>query len=462
MLIRIIIENLFSFGEQKEFSMISNKRLKTLRSHSVEFDDVGILKMSSIYGANGAGKSNLIKSIKLLQDFILGFSPLFSIKKSQFKFNEGDEPQVIAVEFIKAGVAYYYGIKIRSDVVLEEELYRSGLGKNEDTLIYERKTNSQKKTLINFNKEFESEEKNQLFKTVLLEDFIEPNEPILRLLANRDREGETFKNIKLAYKWFERSLEIMTPNNSTPALAQRVEQESKFKEYAEKVMYSFNIGINALTSEKKKIRDFFDSEHEEKVSKFIGDIEENPGRIIGLRTQKGDEIIILKEDGEYWVKRLKIEHVGKKDKKVLFDLEEESDGTIRLLDFIPSFKDLLTKDDKVWIIDEIERSIHPVLIKQLIKNFSNNNETKGQLIFSTHESNLLDQEIFRQDEIWFAEKQKCGSTDLYSLHDFKEHKTIDIQKGYLSGRYGSIPFIGNLSDLNWAENEKQELVKHDR
>ena len=63
-----------------------------------------------------------------------------------------------------------------------------------------------------------------------------------------------------------------------------------------------------------------------------------------------------------------------------------------------------------------------------------------RLIFTTHESNLLDQDIFRQDEIWFAEKNNTGSTDLYSLSDFKEHKTIDIQKGYLNGRYGSIPF----------------------
>lgn len=75
----------------------------------------------------------------------------------------------------------------------------------------------------------------------------------------------------------------------------------------------------------------------------------------------------------------------------------------------------------------------------------------GQLIFTTHESNLLDQELFRQDEIWFAEKNQDGATDLYSLSDFKEHKTIDIRKGYLTGRYGSIPFLGNLKDLNWHE-----------
>ena len=77
--------------------------------------------------------------------------------------------------------------------------------------------------------------------------------------------------------------------------------------------------------------------------------------------------------------------------------------------------------------------------------------TQGQLIFSTHESNLLDQDIFRPDEIWFAEKNKEGATEVYALSEFKEHHTIDIRKGYLNGRYGGIPFLGNLKDLNWEK-----------
>ncbi len=100
------------------------------------------------------------------------------------------------------------------------------------------------------------------------------------------------------------------------------------------------------------------------------------------------------------------------------------------------------------MIDEIERSIHPLLIKELIQKFSHDEHTKGQLIFSTHESNLLDQEIFRPDEIWFAEKDK-GATKLSPLSDYREHHTIDIRKGYLNGRYSAIPFLANLRDLNW-------------
>ncbi|NDC41430.1 MAG: hypothetical protein EBZ77_07770 [Chitinophagia bacterium] len=101
-------------------------------------------------------------------------------------------------------------------------------------------------------------------------------------------------------------------------------------------------------------------------------------------------------------------------------------------------------------IDEIERSIHPALIKELIRKFAADDTTLGQLIFTTHESNLLDQQLFRPDEIWFAEKNKQGATELYALSEFKEHHTIDIRKGYLNGRYGAIPFLSNLTDLNWG------------
>jgi len=105
----------------------------------------------------------------------------------------------------------------------------------------------------------------------------------------------------------------------------------------------------------------------------------------------------------------------------------------------------------VVVIDEIECNIHPMLIKELIAKFSFDESTQGQLIFSTHETSLLDQDIFRPDEIWFTEKKADGCTDLYSLSAFHVHHTIDIRRGYFAGRYGAIPFLGNLRDLNWMD-----------
>ena len=452
MIIRLVIENLFSFGDRKEFSTIPNNRLKTLENHKYKVNNFDILKLSSIYGANGAGKSNIIKSLHLFQKLIIREKIPFKLKDTQFKFNSEDSNnlQTFAIEFMQEGTAFYYGIELLENIISTEELYISGLGIKEDKLIFERKTDKEQNTSIKFLEEFENDEKSQLLKSILLEEFVKPDEPILKLISNRD--NKFLQDVKKAFNWFDNTLQIVTPTAKPRALAHKIDTDTDFKQYAEEIMCSFNIGITSLSSEKKDIKDFFGEDNENELDKIIKELEDSPKKMIGLRSRSGDEFVIVKEGEKIWVKMLKVEHQGRDNKKAMFDLDEESDGTVRLLDFVPAFKNIIS-EEKVYFIDEIERSIHPLLIKELVKKFSLDNNTKGQLIFTTHESNLLDQEIFRQDEIWFVEKDKNGSTDLYSLSDFKEHKTIDIRKGYLNGRYGSIPFLGNLTDLNWHQHD---------
>ncbi len=448
MLIRFVVENIFSFGERTEFNTIPNNRLKTLDNHKYETNGLNILKISSIYGANGAGKSNLIKSLQLFQKLVVREEIPFKPADVHFKLhsNNNERSQVLAIEFIEENTAFYYGIELSDNLILTEELYLSGLGKNKDKLIFERKTDENGITKIAFLEEFEKDEKSQVLKSVLLEEFVKSDEPILKLISNRD--NIYLKETKKAFRWFKETLQILSPESRPRALAHKIEIDEKFKKYAKDIMCSFNIGITSLTSEKQELKEFFGKDNQKLINKLSKDVEDSPNRVLELRSRKGDEIILVKEEEKIWVKRLKVGHSDNKNNSVLFDLDEESDGTIRLLDFIPAFQEMIISN-KVFIIDEIERSIHPLLIKELIKKFSLDCKTKGQLIFTTHESNLLDQDVFRQDEIWFAEKDKNGSTDLYSLSDFKEHKTIDIRKGYLNGRYGSIPFLGNLKDLNW-------------
>lgn len=457
MLIRFTIENVFSFGERKEFNMLPYSRLGTLNSHRYNIIDFDILKMASIYGANGAGKSNLIKALYYLQKLVINEEIPLRLKESQFKFHPkgSDFSQVFAIEFIQDDLPFYYGIEILDGLILTEELYKSGLGKKKDELIFERKTNKKEETTIQFLEDFENDEKSQLLKAVLIEEFIKPDESVLRILSNRD--NRFIADIKKGFRWFDETLQIITPESKPRALAHRIDKDSEFKKYAEDLMCSFNIGISTLTSEKKEIREFFGEDNENELETLVKRLEDSPKQMLGLSSRRGDELIIVKEEGKIWVKRLKVGHEGKNNLPVFFDLEEESDGTIRLLDFVPAFQNVIASP-KVFIIDEIERSIHPLLIKELVRKFSLDEGTKGQLIFTTHESNLLDQKIFRQDEIWFVEKDKNGSTDLYSLSEFKEHKTIDIRKGYLNGRYGSIPFLANLKDLNWHEHVAQESI----
>ena len=448
MLIRFVVENVFSFGERKEFNMIPRPRLNTLNHHKYKVCGIDLLKMTSVYGANAAGKSNLVKAIELLQDIVVEEKLPLNIKDLQFKFQYLSDPKpiLLAIEFIHEDIPFLYAIEIVGERISTEELYISGIGKKDDQLLFERKADSENEITIKFDTELEKNPEIKPFRDVLVKSFVKPNKSILKLMSEN---GESYlPQVKKAFDWFDEILQIVTPYSYMRGLAQRIDVNPNLKQYAEETLCSLNIGIKKISSQKQSLKEIFGEELNSELKEIVEKIENNPKNMAGLRTKRGDEIVILKEDGEIVVKQLQIEHEGKDKISAQFDLDEESDGTIRLLDFVPAFRDI-TKKQKIYIIDEIERSIHPLLIKELVSKFSKDEQTNGQLIFTPHESNLLDQDIFRQDEIWFAEKDETGSTDLYSLSDFKEHKTIDIRKGYLNGRYGSIPFLANLKDLNW-------------
>jgi hypothetical protein len=438
----------------KEFTMLPKPRLSNHLHHKLDYHNIKLLKLSSIYGANGAGKSNFTRSLQLLKDIVEEKVPIEYLQQLEFKFHspELSKKQTLVIEFIQDNIPLYYGVELKNNIVITEELYISGLGKLEDKLIFERKTGEDRITQITFSKEFERDEKNKILKSVLLEEFVKPNKLILKLLANR--ENELLKNAKLAYKWFNETLIVLKPDSKPVALAHRIDIDQEFKNFAENIMCAFNLGVISLNTGKMKLSEIIDV-NDEQYKGIVAKLTEDPTKIGMLQSKKGDELILVNEDNEIIVKQLSIEHIGKNNTSHKFDLEEESDGTVRLLDFVPAFRDI-TKQNKVYVIDEVERSIHPLLIKELITKFSLDQTSRGQLIFTTHESNLLDQEIFRQDEIWFVEKDKSGATDIYSLSDFRVHKTKNLQKGYLNGRYGAIPFLGNLKDLNWNSNDSEK------
>ena len=430
--------------------MLPMPRLTRLNEHVYNINNFEILKISSIYGANGAGKSNLIESLHLFQKLIEKEELPLNLSKKEFKFNKNmeEKPLTFVIEYFQNEKSFLYGIEILNNTVLTEELYLSGLGGKQDELLFERKTNKVTKITTIESELFDVSEESRTLKKVIEKNLSKPNKLIFRTLTTFNEEY--LNDIEIAIKWFDDTLQIVSPDAKPDALIHKIDAEEEFKRYAEDTMKSFNIGIESIQCHKQSLNEFFGDNDLQKINRIKEEIEKSPENIISLRNESGNEILLSKENNEYFVKKIEIEHKGRGGKVATFNMDEESDGTVRLLDFIPAFESIIDSS-QVFIIDEIERSIHPLLIKELVKKFSEDTKTKGQLIFTTHESNLLDQKVFRQDEIWFAEKDNEGCTDLYSLSDFKEHNTIDIRKGYLSGRYGSIPFLANLKDLNWHE-----------
>ena len=152
--------------------------------------------------------------------------------------------------------------------------------------------------------------------------------------------------------------------------------------------------------------------------------------------------LILGKGGQ--TAEIKAVHMSKdiegKGKKMEFDIEEESEGTIKMFNFAGPFIDVL-KNGRILIIDEMDTKLHPLLTKYLVNLFHTQNKNNAQLIFTTHNTYLLREKIFRKDQIWFTSKQSDQSTDLYSLYEYKARSDEDIEKRYLAGRYGAVPLL---------------------
>ena len=264
-----------------------------------------------------------------------------------------------------------------------------------------------------------------------------------------------FDEVKEAYSWFWRKLVVVYPSTKPKEMAVRFIFYSEFKTFVNEVISTLQTGVSGIEVKSYAFNEFF-GEDSPDWAKQIKEVLIDKQQIgMPFTLNNGENVYILLEGDNLVVKRLIFKHKNKLGEIYDFEPDDESDGTIRLLDLIPVFHQAI-KDDAVVIIDEIEDSIHPHLLKTLISKFSKDKNTKGQLIFTTHESNLLDQEIFRQDEIWFAEKNDEGATTLYPLSDFNIRHDLDIKKGYLNGRFGAIPFMGNLKDLNWDKYAEEK------
>ena len=453
MLIRFIAKNIFSFKEETEFNLFPNKTQR-LSHHKVTKNDINFLKLSAIYGANGSGKSNLIKAISLLKTMIEDGKLIDDLSEIKFKLcdNCKDDPVSIGIEFFAKSKIYYYSLTFDKGVVLNEYLVESK--KDNDILIFERNNEEGKQSITFFDSYTKNNEKNKLFVEVLAEKLLQKEELLLSFLNLKYKDD--FIDVGNAFYWFNESLIIIKPETKPTGIAHILDINSTLKDFGDKFLSTLNTGITKINIEKNKIDEFFGKSEHKEFKNLTEKLKKQPNSLSVLtNTETKEEATLVYENEDILVKSLTTSHKNDKGLDVKFSFGMESDGTQRLIDYIPALEGIVNHEH-VYIIDEIERSIHPITIKEIISKFSSDISAKGQLIFTTHESCLLDQEILRTDEIWFTQKDIDGSTKLYSLSDYNIHKTANIENGYLNGRYGGIPFLANLQDLNWHKYEVSE------
>jgi len=230
-------------------------------------------------------------------------------------------------------------------------------------------------------------------------------------------------------------------------LANLLDINPNMQDFANKLISNSETGVNSVKIDVDTLKPDvnIDKEVYELISARLNDSEQ----VTIQENISGEGISIVKEDGVLKRKKLFTSHFMASGEEIKFPIGAESDGTKRLLYYVPILYGIIF-GNKVVAVDEIDRSVHGLLIKEIIAKLSREKKLNGQLIFTTHESGLLDQSILRRDEIWFAQKDLTeGSTKLYPLSDYKVHHTANIENGYLNGRYGGIPFLSNLHDLHW-------------
>jgi hypothetical protein len=267
-----------------------------------------------------------------------------------------------------------------------------------------------------------------------------PNQLLLNAIyetLNKKSFGPVFSPV---LQWFHHGVDVIQPDTEYESLVDLISKDSEFAKFAGDFLRQASTGVSDLKYESR----VFDRKNSPLPWDFLERIAKSAERSdpIFLRGPYGSEIRLNKQDGTLRIEMIKTGHLTAKGSRAELPLHEESDGTQRLLQLLPALFQL-NKEPKVYFIDELDRSMHPLIAWEFLRAFLEKCEgCQHQLILTTHECHLLDLELLRRDEIWFAEKNKHGATILYPLTDFNIRKDLKISKGYLQGRFGAIPFFG--------------------
>lgn len=424
MLLRVSISNFLSFYDDVTFDMFPSHQRKGLMNHVYTDEKIPVLKMGAIYGANNAGKSNFIKAVKFIKNFVLkeGFLTGDSYDSLRYKLvGQADRPMKIEMEFSHLGEYYVYSMSLDREV--HEQLALSGLGEKDDETIYQRDGS----VIV---------AKDMMAKEVM-EEFLKKNLYTSVMALNARFPVIHSPYIDNAYSWFKDSLQVIGIFSSISDLIKMMGQNQELLEFSDRMMRLLDV-TDALDIKQTDFEQWFSSPRG-KTFQNMPDIPEGDGEMMASR-EKRNEFHLISRNGKRQVLEFIFRQWGPEGRSVDMDIDTQSDGTVRLLTLLPAFYSVLTKEN-VFFIDEIENSMHPNMIYRLVKYFADN-ASKGQLVFTTHLTKFQNQqELMRVDELWKAEKEQ-GMTFLRSFSDYKIHNTINVENGYLLGRFGGVPSIG--------------------
>lgn len=429
MLIEFEVMNWRSIKEVQTLSLVMDKGGELVESNS--FDLTGsaatkLLRSSALYGPNAAGKSNLISAMQTMRKIVVESATegqrgdLVPVVPFLLDSDTEKAPTEFEVTVMADGVRYQYGFSATTERITEEWLLAYPVGRPQRW--FGRAWDSEKKA-------YEWEMGNALSgQKQLWQDSTRENALFLSTAVQLNSQ-----QLQPIYDWFKKTLRTggMSPS-FTAALCKDSDEKEKVLDFLRAA--DFDIYDVVVESEKISIKHLPDDMPEVVKTNF-------------LAKMKDTEI--------YDVKTV---HKSYQGRLITFDFQDESDGTRKFFAFAGPWLDVL-KNGYVLFVDELHDNLHPKLVQFLVKLFHSNetNPNNAQLIFTTHETSILDQGIFRRDQIWFCEKDNEQATQLYPLTKFSPRKGREnLEASYFAGRYGALPYPRSLKGTMRGKAEKVE------
>lgn len=422
MFIEFTVKNYRSIQDTQMMSMAASNYYNDLDGTNCFYSGVAglpkLLRSAAIYGPNAAGKSNLFHALKFMQKFVLESHAQqegLQINIVPFALNKQSlsEPSEFEISFLQDNVRYQYGFAANKMRIVKEWLLAYPEGKAQHW--YERKYNAATdKDEWHFSKKF-------IGRRQLWQDATRKNALFLSTAIQLNNE-----QLKPVFNWFQKLVTILP---SDQVLINFSVDHCASKEGTSRIMRFMNaadiniVGIHVEMIPMPAIK------HEMLPSGMPQSIKD--ALLLDMQGKQIPDVQFL--------------HKADNGEIVPFNLMDESDGTKRLFTFAGPWLDVLA-NGRVMFIDELGTSLHPLMLRFLLGLIQNPeiNKNYAQLIFTTHDTSVLDTDILRRDQIWFMEKDPEQKSRLYPLSDFKPRKEEAIEKGYLKGRYGALPFIGEL------------------
>ncbi len=411
-------ENIFEFFASKDRNL--KEQLWISESSFIP----NILKAAFIFGPNAGGKSNLIKAFHYAKSIVLGETNPLKNRTIYFKLCPDCPQKPIFLEFemlIKRNI-YRYGFEILGGTIFREWLWK--INSTGEHKIYERTYDKLQKNKISYGDNYKALKRGYFI--LCLKEL----RRISYFYGDNNRNLRTFRDV---FEWLE--IVIIYPQSRLQSFNVLINNNFLLQEYR-KLMKLCDLGIDDISIEK--------IDADEVLNKLPSTIRDSLRMdLLGNITLKTDERYSMNfKNGMQEAYRILISHkIPATESKVEFKINEESDGTNRIFDLIPVLQ--LLQEDAIVLVDELDRSLHPLVSRAFVKAlFTANKQHQGQFIVTTHDATLLDVKLLRRDLIWFIRKNYQMESTLYSLHDFEKIRNDKaLQKAYLAGLYGAVPII---------------------